>query len=1527
MRAQRVSYWVCRYAGPILLIAVLGGTSASSEEEVVHFSRPGFEEGRRLETVHTVTQDATGFIWFGTREGLFRYDGYRLVELDAELLPDTTVLSLAEDRALQLWIGTRGGLAVRDPDTGRLRAFPLRDGPTRLPDVAIHALTVDASGRLWIGREDGLVRLDRTREKLARFGDGIGKVNTIYEEVDGTLWVGSDTGLHQYLGDGQGFQTLAEGASRERRVQALLRDQEGRLWVGSARGLELMTVPNGPERLLPDGKRVRGDVWVRAMHQDRFGKVWVATLEGLYHFDDLDDFSHFSYDPTDPESLSHASIQCLFEDRSGVLWLGTRGGGVNRTEPGGSPFVHFAPGSGEDDSFQNSRVYAVLEEEVDGERVLWVGGNRGLERMADGRVTRYRHDRDRVGSIGSNRVRVIMRDREGVLWVGTHGAGLDRQEPDGTFSHFRHRPDDPATIGGSEVSCLLEDGAGRLWVGTGDGGTSLMNRADGTFQRIDPDVLAEPRTLSLAEDRGGNVWIGTLEGLFRYTEGRVTRVTAQRGLVAQSLYEGEHNLLWVGTLGNGLLAYDLLIDGFRASETVLESEAVYAIAGDGQGQLWLATGSGLVRLDPEKGTLRRFGAREGLPRISFGEGAVDQSPSGRIYFGGNNGLIALDPGRVSESSFAPPLVVTRVFVDNQPLAERSTDPESRLRKPSERMASLVLDPDVQRFTIELSALHFADPGANRYKYKLEPYTDEWIETDAANRLATFSEVPRGRYVFKALAANRDGVWSEEELSLRVVIRQPAWRTHWAIAAYLVLLVGIAYGARLLISRYRAKDRMLARERQQARKEHEMAERLRQIDKLKDEFLANTSHELRTPLHGIIGIAESMMDGASGNMSNEATHNLEMIVSSGRRLANLVDDILDFTQLEHQSLELERAPVDLSALTRVVLELLRPLTRKKNVDLVNDVPSHLPPADADEARLQQILHNLIGNALKFTHEGSVIVSAARLGQMIEVSVKDTGIGIPTDKLEVIFESFEQSDGSIARIYGGTGLGLAITRRLVDLHGGEIRVSSEVGKGSVFTFTLPVSSTALPLGGPTRERAPVRRPVSDEGHATAAPSRVDRAEQGDFDDDSALAGMLAALPGTFRILIVDDEPVNRRVMSNYLSLSDYVLVEAGSGAEALDALDDTGPFDMVLLDIMMPEMSGYEVCEKIRVRYPVHELPVLFLTAKNQTTDLVQGFAAGANDYVTKPVSRNELLARVRTHLALLEANRRLEQKVNERTRELRQINDEILRTQKNVITREKMASLGTITAGIAHEIKNPLNFVNNFASVSKDLARDLLAQLEGFADRIDGDDMTAFREDLEDLVENAARIHHHGSRADEIVANMIEVSRREMGTLRDEPLTIVLGEVVALVVDDFRERRPDFSLDVIEHHDPGIGQVPLIRASFSRAVIHLLENALEAIEARAARDGPGYRGALSITSKRGQSTVEIEIRDNGTGIPADQLDLVLTPFYTTKPADAGSVGLGLSTSYEIISNDHHGELRITSEVDTLTAVTLVLPAPE
>ncbi|MEO8892436.1 MAG: ATP-binding protein [Coleofasciculaceae cyanobacterium] len=398
-------------------------------------------------------------------------------------------------------------------------------------------------------------------------------------------------------------------------------------------------------------------------------------------------------------------------------------------------------------------------------------------------------------------------------------------------------------------------------------------------------------------------------------------------------------------------------------------------------------------------------------------------------------------------------------------------------------------------------------------------------------------------------------------------------------------------------------------------------RLNELNQLKDEFIANTSHELKTPLNGIIGIAESLIDGATGQLSKQTIFNLSLVASSGRRLSHLVNDLLDFSQLKHKEIELNIKAVGLREVTDIVLMLSQPLAKNKSLALVNNIDPNLPPIDADENRLQQILYNLVGNAIKFTESGTVEVSATVIDQEIEVSVSDTGMGIPVNKLEQIFESFEQANGSISREYGGTGLGLTITKQLVQLHGGNIRAESQVENGARLSFTLPLS------------RGKVEIKQTDQ-ISTVKDSRVISIS---LDDILADCELPIPTQGAFKILIVDDEPINLQVLVNLLSLQNYSLTQASNGMEALGIIRDGFKPDLILLDVMMPKMTGYELCKKIREQFLPNDLPVVLLTAKNQVSDLVEGFGAGANDYLTKPISKNELLARIKTHIRLAKIN--------------------------------------------------------------------------------------------------------------------------------------------------------------------------------------------------------------------------------------------------------------------------------------------------
>jgi len=419
--------------------------------------------------------------------------------------------------------------------------------------------------------------------------------------------------------------------------------------------------------------------------------------------------------------------------------------------------------------------------------------------------------------------------------------------------------------------------------------------------------------------------------------------------------------------------------------------------------------------------------------------------------------------------------------------------------------------------------------------------------------------------------------------------------------------------------------------------------LQRMDRLKDEFIANTSHELRTPLNGIIGLAESMIDGVAGKLSKTADQNLEMIAQSGKRLTNLVNDILDFSKMKNRELRLRKKPVDVKSTAEVVLALSQPLLRYKPVQFVNRLPKDLPLVDADEDRLQQIVLNLVGNAVKFTHEGEITLSARKENGRVKVSVQDTGIGISQEKQTRVFDSFEQADGSTAREYGGTGLGLSVTKKLVELHGGEIHVTSVRGMGSTFTFTLPVAQDQTQIERVEASDRAIRiqekvihpltlESLEDDQSLPESPT-VEGAKRRRLGPDEA-----------FKILVVDDEPVNVQVLKNQLQSRNYHVLTAQDGFEALDVLrrekdQDTFP-DLMLLDLMMPRMNGYEVSRAVRETHDASVLPIVMLTAKNQVSDLVEGLRSGANDYLTKPFAKEELLARVESQLKLKDATEAL-----------------------------------------------------------------------------------------------------------------------------------------------------------------------------------------------------------------------------------------------------------------------------------------------
>lgn len=1237
----------------LFLMISMNFSQAYANQTDMTFDHLSVEHGLSDSDVFCIFQDSKGFMWFGTGSGgLNKYDGYNFSIYAHEpdnpkSLSDDFVTSIYEDRFGILWVGTYvNGLNRFDREREEFIRYQYDpNNPNSLSNNSVWSIYEDTAGELWIGTQNGMDKFVRETEKFIHYpvapenpDHWKNVVCAIDEYQPGILWIGTHGGeFFQFNTQTTKVTPIKYGAQNDDRLSntfigAVFKNGMGDLWIGT-RGDGVYKFDQEKQRLVhysyesDDPNSLSGNE-VEAIYEDRTGVLWIGTDGGLNRFDKAtDQFHHYRHDSNNPKSLSANYVNVIYEDRAGILWIGTVDGlsMYNRNEP---QFIQYRHYDHDPTSLSTNDVMSIHEDRMG---VLWIGtyngGLNALTQETDGFI-HYTHKADDPHSLSSDIVTSIAEDSSGTLWIGTAN-GLNklsygRQQ----FVHYRHDPDDSYSLSGNVISRVYIDQAGTIWIGTFEDGLNRFDRENNQFIRYqydsqNPQSFGAPGVSAIYRDHTGSLWIGTIGvGLERFEEETeqffhyrydANDPESLSNNVVSAIYEDQSGNLWIGTWG-GLNKFDRVQETFMHyhKQDGLPSDKICSILEDSQKNLWISTTLGLSRFDPRTGLFKNYDARDGRQFYGFREYAHYKAPNGQLFFGGHNGIITFDPENIRDNPVIPPIAITEFQLFNKPV---NVGDESPLQASITETHEIILSYKHNVFSFAFAALDYTKPEKNQYAYKMDGFDNDWIYA-GTRHTATYTNLDGGTYTFRVKGSNNDGMWNEEGTAIKLIITPPPWKTWWAYTLYLLVAGGVVAG--YVQYRTKAQAKALRRKEHELEQERKVSERLRRVDQLKDDFLANVSHELRTPLHGIIGITESLFDRTDVPVQ-ELHHNYAMIISSGRRLASLVNDILDFSKLKQRDITLQRKPVDIRTLTDVIVTVCQPLLAGKPVALTNAIRSDTPPVDGDENRVQQILYNLVGNAMKFTEQGEITIrSEQQHGKWVAISVTDTGVGIPPDKREMIFTSFEQADTSISRTYGGTGLGLSVTKHLVELHGGTIRVESEVGHGSTFTFTLPIAEGTPELVTIQPELAKVQDVTSEASgmvrqHSNAGPSQA------------------------FSILVVDDEPINQQVFANHLAAGNYTITHALNGEEALQALDQKGKFDLVLLDIMMPRMSGYEVCQKIRATYPRNELPVIMVTAKNQVSDLVEGFTSGANDYLAKPFSKDELLARIRTHLDLLNIN--------------------------------------------------------------------------------------------------------------------------------------------------------------------------------------------------------------------------------------------------------------------------------------------------
>lgn len=1223
--------------------------------EYAKFEHYGVKDGLSQNSVYDIVQDDKGFIWMATQDGINRFDGYSFLVFRPEpgnpnSVSGHTITKLLNAKDGALWVATQGeGINRLTPHTHHFERFthdPAR--PDSLSSDLVRAVVEDRDGTIWVGTENGLNRyLGNGRwERVGQKPGGLPyhSIMSLAVDRDNRIWIGLVQGLACLSADRKRFTHWTSGPSSTSSAMlgnvTAIAPFDDRVFIGTSAGLAVIDGPSGQWRRI----ELAGDSAPLAINQllvDRERRLWIAATSALrlYHPDSGTSISF--NERARGEGLPDYVFQSLFQDRSGIVWIGTEATGVCKLNPYSSKMVHISK-SKKPGGLPHG---VILYFHVDRAGRFWVttdGG--GLMRFdpATGYFSDvYRQDPQRPGRTPSNNnIWSIAEDRRGVLWMATRN-GLNRFEPDtGAWRHYLHDPQKPESLAMSKSYSVLVDDQDRIWIATFGNGLDLLEDESGSFRHYpydprNPNGLNSGLLLYVAQDRRKHIWVGTYgSGLNLYRPESDDFEHFQhdpknpRSLAEDTIghmYHDSQDRLWFST-SSGFCRYHWETRDFTTynSRNGLGDDNTYAIQEDDRGFLWISTNKGISRFDPRTERFLNLDTTHNLQSNEFNQATVLYH-KGLLYFGGVNGFNIFDPKLIERHGHVPPVVLTALRKNNDPYQESVN---------VEDLEEIRLEPQDLMVSLEFAALDFLAPSRNRYSYVLEGFSKEVIDLGTKHDL-TFTNLDPGTYTLRIRAANADGVWNDPGLSLKVVVVPTFWRTRLAYGLY--VLLGLAVLGGIWLS-----------QRRRLRRAEQNSERLRQLDRFKDEFLARTSEELRPPLSGVIGIAESLLEGAAGNLSPMLNENLALIVSNGRRLDNMVSDLLDFSAMKHQRLQLERSAVDVESVCKVAMALVEPLLDRRPVVLVLDVPPDLPRVLADENRLHQIFYNLLDNAVKFTQQGEVRVSARRIERQVELAVSDTGIGIPEHQQHQIFTSY-QDLGSAERQISGSGLGLAVTRQLVELHGASIQLRSTPGMGSRFSFALP---------------------IADENQAPAADASLLRWSErvAHLDAESSGVQDLSA----FHILVVEDERVNRAVLRNLLTLQGYRVSQARDGEEALALALGQTRFDLILLDVLMPRITGLEVCQRLREHFSLQELPIILMTAKHQAAELHMVFAKGGSDYLTKPFSKDELVTRVKMHLALLDVHRNLEGIVAERTAELaRQKGDlEMLDTIVQAINREQ-----------------------------------------------------------------------------------------------------------------------------------------------------------------------------------------------------------------------------------------------------------------
>ncbi|WP_299780707.1 two-component regulator propeller domain-containing protein [uncultured Formosa sp.] len=1234
------------------------------------FENLNTEEGLSSSTCLEVFQDSQGFLWFGTIDGLNKYNGYEF-EIFRPLLNDSTSISnnrintIQEDKQENLWIGTNNGLNFYHRDTKQFKHIAIYNQPLKLnnPKKIINTLLYDdVKNIIWVGTSDGLVKLvlsddssqvDQLEPVHYAYNPENTKsidnnnINSIEKDKDGFIWIETNGEyLNKYNPISNDFERVFIQHKQPYELnhipKRLFIDSDNDFWIGN--DLSNIIIWNKSKNSFKQLALTEKSIPFYTLYEDSTGVIWIVTDGyGIYLYDKKKQkIAQIVNNPSDPFSLPGNQVSDVIEDKNGIFWIATYNEGISKLDVKKSSFGHYYYQKGRPNGLNEKIVQSVLE---DSKGRIWLGAyNGGLNYFDEEHSSfiAYSHDPNDSNSLSSNKIMYTFEGNDGNIWVCTLDGGVSIFNPETkTFKSFYHNEDNNNTIGQNSVWTGIEDQNNRVWLGLRDEGLDVFDKKKQIFHHFkigekNQEGLLNNFVFSLFIDSKNRMLVGTSLGLnfinldalgseipehITFQEVNLNGVSGNR---INDIKEDEFHNIWLGTdIGIFKLDTDLNLVKTYFTTDGLPNNLITGITEDLNHNFWVTTRSGLSFINPKTDIIKNFNTHDGIQGMEYQSKSIYRTKDGRILAGGINGFNIFQPSDIiisSSEKLYPRISGLKINNEYVKTGDR-INKKFVLSETISDTKRLVLDYKQTNLSFDFLALHFKNQEQVKYAYKMEGLDDKFIQA-GTNRLVNYSNLQPGDYTFM-VKATVDGDWDSAPVtSMDIRLNSPPWKTWTAYIIYtIVFLVSLWYLNKYFTNRIKEE------------KEHE-------FDQMKLEFFINVSHEFRTPLTLILNPLDKLMDGY--NDTEVVKSSAKSIQRSARRLLYLVNQLLDYRKMEVGMAPLQLQKGDIIKFSNDIFALFKGLAIKKNIGYTFTSTTDQLFSFFDFDKIEKILTNLISNAIKFTNNGGEIVvsinkvsekknsstflgHSKRLTNYIEIIVEDTGIGLDKEQLKRLFSRFYNVDVNKT----GTGIGLNFCKGLVELHGGEIFVESEYGVGSKFVVRIPYNKKAeTSVVEVVKDEFLINSMKSVEYDMLISEDSQEIVDQGPVDE----------LKDKNKILIVEDNKELREHLKNELR-NRYEIIEAVNGEEGLKKVHKHYP-DLIVSDVMMPKMDGFELCKQIKSEFETCHIPIILLTARALEEDRIEGYKTGADGYLGKPFNMRVLKARISN---LLETKRVLREK--------------------------------------------------------------------------------------------------------------------------------------------------------------------------------------------------------------------------------------------------------------------------------------------